>query len=387
MRAFIHYFIVLCIKAILKIVYLFPIKRNKVLFISFNGRQYSCSPKYIYEYLRENHKGKFDYVWVFSDVNRYKFLEEDQTKIVRLYSLAYIYQIMTAKIVVTNHFFSSWIPFRKEQVLINTWHGGGAYKKSGLKSENWTGWDLRLQEHAYKRLDYYISSNRIASQQRLREDCGYQGVILECGMPRNDVFFKDYSGISNKVKEALNIDENTKIVLYAPTYRANNLLKDYELDYKLLRETLKKKFGGQWIVLFRGHYFLAEDFSNINLKNQVINVSNYPDMQELLCAANVLITDYSSCIWDFSFTKKPCFLYATDLEKYKIERNFYVGIDKWPFPCATNNRQLAQVIKEFDDNRYFKNIQEHHYLLGSFEKGTACKEVAELIFKKCYGKK
>lgn len=112
-------------------------------------------------------------------------------------------------------------------------------------------------------------------------------------------------------------------------------------------------------------------------------MSLYPDMQELLCATDILITDYSSCMWDFSLMYKPCFIYANDLEEYKIERNFHTPIKEWPFPLSINNDELIKNINDFDNNKYIKKVKEHHEKLGSYENGQASKKMCILINSIC----
>ena len=102
-------------------------------------------------------------------------------------------------------------------------------------------------------------------------------------------------------------------------------------------------------------------------------------MQELLLAADVLVTDYSSSVWDYSFTFRPCFLYATDLDSYGTERSFFVDIHEWPFPLTTDNGELEQAIRSFEETAYRKAVTDHHSMMGSFETGNATKTVCEFI--------
>jgi CDP-glycerol glycerophosphotransferase len=103
-------------------------------------------------------------------------------------------------------------------------------------------------------------------------------------------------------------------------------------------------------------------------------------MQELLCAADVLITDYSSCMWDFSLTFRPCFIFAPDIKKYRDNRGFYTPIEEWPFPVAETNEQLAYNILNFNEEKYRNDVKQHHVNLGSFEKGTATKQFCQILF-------
>lgn len=124
-------------------------------------------------------------------------------------------------------------------------------------------------------------------------------------------------------------------------------------------------------------------FSNSikDLDKEIVDVSSYEDMQELIYASDVVISDYSSCIWDVSLTGKPCFIYATDLKKYKKDRDFYTPISEWPFPVAENMEELINNINIFDENTYRLDIVNHHKKLGSFENGKACEQIAQYMLK------
>lgn len=101
----------------------------------------------------------------------------------------------------------------------------------------------------------------------------------------------------------------------------------------------------------------------------VTDVTDYTDMQDLLCACDILITDYSSSLWDFSFTFKPCFIYAPDVEIYYHNRGFYRDIYTWGFPVCKDDEELFHAIVRFDGQAHKENMERHQKELGSFEKG------------------
>ncbi len=105
-------------------------------------------------------------------------------------------------------------------------------------------------------------------------------------------------------------------------------------------------------------------------------------MQELIYVADVLISDYSSCIWDASLAGIPCFLYVRDLKKYLSDRNFYTPISEWPFPMAQSEDELCRIITNFNERKYAEDVASHHKALGSFESGEASKKIFEYIESK-----
>jgi len=299
-----------------KILYIFPINRKKIIFEAYTGTQYSCSPKAICEHLESQKKG-YEMLWVYRD----KPLDCPYKQIKRN-SLSYYYHIFTAGALIINSGHNRLVKLRRKQIFINTWHGGGAYKK--LVHPNY-------REH-FRKNDFYLSSCRKASELVIRQGQVFDGEILETGLPRNDMLINQDKAKISRIKESLGLGDR-KCVLYAPTFREDRNKVDFALDYDRLLSNLGKRFGGQWVVLHRSHYHMKGE-NDGSAKENVIDVTKYPDMQELLLVADVLITDYSSSIWDYSFTSRPIFLYAPDLDDYNIERSFFVDIHQWPFALA-----------------------------------------------------
>jgi len=373
-------FFIYFIRIISKVFYLFQINNNKILFMSYNGRQYACNPKYIFEYIYNQYSNKYIYVYCINDKNIFPNTFSNII-IIKFKSIRYIYHLMTSKFIFVNSGLPSYLSLRKEQVVVETWHGGGAYKRTGIKinkNKNIKQASLILKL-AEKNMTYFISSSKyfsvIMSESRLFKI----EKALPIGMPRNDIFFSSYDYIIYKVRKYYNIPENYNILLYAPTFRESfeNAVCFADLDVSKTLMALIKRFQKQFVCLFRKHHLITDD---VFYKN-IIDVSLYPDMQELLCATDVLITDYSSSIWDFSLMYKPCFLYAPDLDNYKIERDFYIPIEKWPFPLACSITELENNILTFDEEDYNKKIKSHHAELGSYENGNATNSLLDVILK------
>ena len=203
--------------------------------------------------------------------------------------------------------------------------------------------------------------------------------FLATGQARNTIFFKD-NDISS-LKEKYGFKKDDKICLYAPTFRGNTgegKSETYnDIDVSRVIDSLKERFGGNWIFATRCHYHDKSRF----LKGS-IDLSSADDMQELLLISDVLISDYSSSIWDYSFTYKPCFLYCYDLNSYKSERDFYVPIEEWGFPIANDFNMLLLEIKNFDSGDFKKKMIKHQSDLGSYEGIDAARKAVEIIFGK-----
>ena len=288
---------------------------------------------------------------------------------------------MTSRVIVSNGSYAPWFPFRKQQYFINTWHGGGAYKKIENSAPGANAATRYRAAFCAKNIKLFISTCHTATEKLIRGSFCYSGEVMECGMPRNDCLVRgEIREAAEAVRKYYSLREDTGILLYAPTYRYSS--RDIVLDCDRLAEVLRED-GRDWVILYRAHRY-QDDRMKIRVTGSCVrNASGYPDMQQLLAAADMMITDYSSNIWDYSFLYRPCFLYVPDLEEYLQKTGFYVDIRKWPFPMAEDREQLYSLIRSFDREQNRIAIDEHHRMMGCTESGHACEQIAERIAEVC----
>ena len=368
------------IRHIFQILFLFPIRNNRVLLSADGGLEYCCNPKYISEYLIQ-HSGKdLEIIWGFAHPEKYA--ELPGIKIVKINSPLWFYYIAAASVIITNVRCPQPQPKRKGQLLINTWHGGGAYKRVGGGSEYDKNWvEERIRREAAKKTDLFLSSSRAFTEYCIRQDYGYSGEVLPCGMPRNDLFFdkEKRETAAHRVRERLGV--TGYIAVFAPTFRGRDW-KGYRtrtsFPYQKALSALRQRFGGPAVILKRAHIggkmldAAGED---------VLDVTEYPDMQELLCAADMLITDYSSSIWDFALLGRPCLLYMPDLEKFAAERGLCTAPEEWPGIVCRNDGELLTAIFTLDEQACAEKAAQHLQALGSYETGNATEQVCERILR------
>lgn len=372
------------IRVLLRALWIFPVKKNRIVLTAFNAKQYGCNPKYISEYLQTNYPEKFEIIWAFASPNDFLYLKEKKIKLVKFNSPLFFYCFATARIMITNTGLPSHLIVRKRQTLLNTWHGSGAYKKCGVDAKDADTFTVKKIALAGKDTTYLISGCKRFSEVMSHSILMPKEMFLEIGLPRNDILLRPHAEQIRRVRDFYQIPAETRLLLFAPTFRGSTKHAEKEeqsLAIQACLSALSHRFGGSWRALYRAHYFTS---TSVPTTDTVINVSGYPDMQELLCAADVLITDYSSCMWDMSLTGKPCFLYAPDVEAYQRQRDFYTPISEWPFPLAKSNSELAEQIAAFDEAQYAAAIREHHADFGSFETGHATEDIAKMIDKICF---
>lgn len=368
--------IIYTFRVLLRATYIIPVKRNRIYLSADRGSGICCNPLYIYRYMRKNYPGKYEYIWQYDGSS-----DKEDTIYVKPRSKKDFYYILTSRVLISNDGFGSFIPKRKNQIFINTWHGGGAYKKSGVDFiTDQHPVDSKINQICGRQTDIFVSSSRMFSKVMSTAKMVPLKRFLECGMPRNDLLITGTDeNIVWKVKKYFGISQDKKLVLFAPTYRGEEQSAEFqsELNTKECIKALEKRFGGEWVFLMRKHHFVKD-----TKYGDCMNASDYPDMQELLYATDVFITDYSSTIWDYSLTFKPGFLFVPDLKQYGKERSFYTDPETWAFPLAETNEELQNLILEYDEKTSQDKIKKHHRLLGYKESGYASKIIAELINEK-----
>lgn len=358
-----------------------PIKRNKIILWADNFKHYGCSPKYITEYILKQYPGKYDLVWVFDhDVNVPLDLSSG-IRVVRYFSLKYLRELHTARFIICNTrmgYAHMWHK-RKEQKYIQTWHSSIRLKKiEGDASENLPQTYIEQAKSDSLRTDLIVSGCEFSTR-IFKNAFWYDGPILQAGTPRCDIFFKGLCNeVRQKVHRILGIDPEMKILLYAPTFRHGFVPNLHGLDFSRIVEALNTRYGTNWQVLYRFHPNVRNDQSQG--PGFGINVSSYPDIQELIAAADCLITDYSSCMFDMAIAHKPCFLFAPDLHAYlQTERKLYFDPRQLPFPLAENNDELIRAINDFAKDSYLLRVEKFLQEVGSHEDGKASDRVVKYI--------
>lgn len=368
----------------------FPIQKNKVIATAFGGIRYGDNQKPMLEALHEICP-EADIVWV--KRRGYEYELPEWMRCVHSLTIRWLYEYATAKIWINNCLTTDCFRKREGQLYIETWHGGlGIKKVFGDVQSRDAKKHKKLFERMAKLPDVFISNSDHLSAIYRNTLC-YNGPIWKCGYPMNDILFTENHQITEKVKKALNIPATNKIFLYAPTHR-DKFVTEGRVDDSVffnnftdLRQSLSQKFGGEWTILLRWHQGQMKMLSGTKVPSNVVNATSYPDMQELLMATDVMMSDYSSCIFDAAMRRIPCFIYASDYDEYKQYRGVYYEMEELPFPYAKNNDEMEQNIKAFDMEDYLKKWDAFCVRMGLNETGHAAKDIAEKMADFLNGKK
>ena len=353
----------------------FKVKNNKIVVSNFYGKGYGDNPKYLVEELLKYNK--LDIVWL---IKKPKDLSiPSNIRQVKIFSVQSVYELLTGKVWIDNcrkYFFYN-IFKKKETLYIQTWHGGVGLKKIEKAVQNNLSKSYVLSaKHDSKMVDYFLSGSNWMTE-NVKNNFWYNGNILQYGLPRNDMFFKNIN-FKEKVCKTYGISADKKILLFASTFRKNNTCSKF-MNFEILINALDKKFNGNWIIFLRLHPNIRD--IKLNLPNNVINVSFYEDSQELLCAADILITDYSSIMFDMMLLEKPVFIYAPDIYAYANDRNFEFSFTELPFLYAETDSELIKNINIFKIGIYKCKLEKFKNRIGLTETGQASKIISQKIIE------
>lgn len=386
---------------------------NQIMFLPYQ-HEMACNPKYISDELVR----RMPDIQIYWSVNKAQFARMDPSDIlardaadgivkkkspeyrklqswiathvhfVRPNSYEYFYAAATSKILVTNSilgdkFYS--FPVKKEQHVVETWHGS-----LGIKRFDPAHYNTNLSWPVFAKWTGTVTteclSNSTFEEDVFRETFWPDTKILRLGHARNDIFFDNYQGMQRYLRRHFlkehGLREDTHFALYGPTFRDDHDFTVFDLDGERVVEALEKRFGGTWKLLVRYHD--NDRKTNSATRNtitgpDVIDVTNYPDMQELLSFTDVGITDYSSWIYDFVLTGKPGFLFAMDVEKYNDERGFYFKLEDSPFPVSTDTDEIVDDIENFDEADYKERVAAFLSGKGCMDDGHASERIADLF--------
>lgn len=368
------------LRLLLRVFYIFPIKSDSVIISSYAGRKFACNPKYIVLHLLKRKDLKIYFV-LNKDVNTNL---PDNVIRINYFSLKHIYLLMTCKyIIVNSHERTKYFPYRNNQIYLYTSHGAYMFKKGNwrFKSDYYA---KKIKDIENKEITYKLFNNSLDAKKVLELENLSKRKYLNFGYPRNDLLFSANLPLIEKIKKQLRIDLDKKIILYAPTYRAKKYNESHKgineygfelLDVKGIIESFNNKFGNGHVLLYRAHHdMLSRGFSE-----DCINVSNYPDIQELLIIADYLITDYSSLMLDFSLLMRPGFLYTPDLEEYQSNIPDWINISNWPFDYACSNEQFLKIVNKYDDEKSIEKIRKFLDIIQISDDGNATDRLCDFL--------
>ncbi len=366
-----------------------PVSKKLIIFESFLGRQYGCNPKAIYEYMCENYP---DYKMYWSvDSNYLKNFEGTNIKVIKRYSLKWVYLLARAKFWITNTRMTLSIPKSSHTIYLQTWHGTPLKKlvfdmeevhMPGTTTEEY----MKDFYNESRRWDYLISANQYSSE-IFKRAFRFEKEILEQGYPRNDILYYGNT-LENitRIKKKLGIPQDKKVILYAPTWRDNQFYSEghYKIDLALDLARLQEKYRDDYVIILKMHYVVSENFDLKSYEEFVYDFSD-EDIQGLYLVADLLITDYSSVFFDYANLQRPILFYAYDIEEYKSTlRGFYFDLEKeGPGPIVKDMDALMDKLEEFDSyhtfQKYSEKYQDFYCKYCNLENRNSTRKIVEYV--------
>ena len=364
---------------------LFPIRRKKIVFCCIEGTAgYSCNPKYIAEELLRRNEG-YELVWLVNDPAR-KFPKGIHAARNTLWNRAY--HLSTARFWIDNSRKQLEVRKRKGQTYIQTWHAKLGFKPTCLdRGASFSKIAYLVSKHDSDMIDYVLSNSQWYDD-TLPTGMIYSGPALRTGSPRCDILVNGTAEARKQVRRRYGLAEDANILMYAPTFRGGSQGTDRTIavsqgfpDYARLTQALEDRFGGTWYIFLRLHpQLVARGLDQNRSDSSVIDVSRVDDMYELLAGCDAFMTDYSSAAFDAAVMRIPVFLYADDYAEYEKERGTLLwDLRKLPFPLATDDKELGEVIRNFEKETYQNDLERLFCETGMIEDGNASMRVVEYI--------
>ena len=355
----------------------FPIDFHKVFVINHYGKGYGDNGRYIIEALYEEDPS-YQVVWpIRKEIERAGF--PSNVKVVPYYSLSFFYHLMTAGIRISNVRLPWFLKKRKEQYYIQCWHGSNA-----LKCVEKDVIDVLSDRYVKSAILDARNSDLMVSNSRwwtslIRRSFWYDGEILDCGTPRLRAIYQDREKNRIKFLQENGLTEDTKLLLYAPTFRADFKLNHYTLDYEEVLNSCEEHFGGNWVAGIRLHPNLKGHIDYSKEDCELLDLTDYPDIYEIMASTDLLITDYSGIMFEAGVAGIKVLLYADDVDEYTKDRGFYFDIRSLPYPLAETTAQAVKIINEWNEEQYQEENKEFEDNLGIKEDGTGAKVIAKRI--------
>lgn len=372
------YFFYYCLMSLwVNILKIFVKPNNKLIFFnSFAGRKYDDSPRVIFETMKEDPRfSDYSFVWAFHEPDKYMV---EGAKIIKTDGINYFKTALSARVWITNSSVERGLGFKgKNTFYLNTWHGSPIKKMgSDISAENKSFKSKSIRNVNAMNTQSYFEAEIFSRCFGIPRDN-----LIEIGLPRNDVLANYSKSDREKIRKSLGISNKKKILLYCPTFR------EYEKDEKygvvmappMDLKKWERKLGSEYQLLFRAHYEVAK-IMEIKEDEFIRNVTDYPSLNDLMIASDVLLSDYSSIYFDYSIMDKCMLHFSYDYDKYEEKRGMYFDIRKCISGADTEDGVIQLLLNMNYDEEVKKTLDFRNKYMNFY--GNAAKQTVELIANK-----
>lgn len=362
------------IKVFLTIARFFPLQR-KIVFDNFCGRGLGDDPKYILlQMIKDGINAK--YIWLTNDLSIE--VPAEVTK-VQFGSWRAKYHYLTAKIWVDNVKNVSKPKKRKGQFYLQTWHSIFTTKmlEQDVESTLSPNYVTASKEDSSK-IDLMYANNDF-NVNLFKRSFWYNGKVIKADAPHLTHILEPPHKLKEEICSKYNIPKEKHIILYTPTFRKKFDISVFKWDYALILESFKRKYKKEFIFLAKFHPNVSRLMSSFSDK-VLYNLSDYPDVTELVAISDILVTDLSSVAYEMAIKRQPVFLFMKDLEDYmKNDRTQYFPIDSLPFPVAQTEDEFVKKIDQFNEFDYKKKVNAFFEKIGLNESGKGSMVISNIL--------
>lgn len=359
-----------CLILINNFLIIFPVKKNSVVFESFQGKDINDNPAAIYQKWVELYPEYKNIAYFTVRKSEYKTFSKlyPDVKIVKRFMPRWVWAMARANFWVFNSRTPKWWNKNKGTVYMQTWHGT-PLKKLGTDIENvmMPGTDTERYKKNFteeaNRWDYLIAPNQY-SKNIFKRAFGFNNKFLDIGYPRNDVLYYDNNELQiSKLKKQYLGRDDVRVITYAPTWRDDNYKRkgvyNFELPFSL--EEFFNNVDENTFLILRPHY-LVKDFIDITGYEDRAFIMVEEDMSDIYLMTDLLITDYSSVMFDYANLKRPMLFYAYDLNHYEDDiRGFYFDYrSELPGPVVEEENDFYNQIRIFTESNEYEDYVEKY---------------------------
>lgn len=367
--------------------HVFPVNKKIIIFESNTGRNYSGSPKAVYEEMTaQGLDKKYKCVWILKNINT--TIPGEALKI-KHKTFKFFYYMSVAGIWVSDSRLPKYIVKKGEVKYIQTWHGT-PLKKLALDMTNIDMAGNKNIDRYHRNFirdtrtwDYLVSQNNFSTN-IFRRCFDFHKDMLEIGYPRNDVLINcNTSEYIGKLKTELGLPNDKKVILYAPTWRDNQYYKPgvYKFASAIDFGYLKENLSDDYVMIVKYHYLVKENIDWSKYEDFIYQYGEDKDIAQLYLVSDMMITDYSSVMFDYSILKRPMIFFTYDLEDYKDNlRGFYFDfLEEAPGPVVLTNEELLASIKNYDYDEFADKYSAFHDKFNHCDDGKASQKIVDLI--------
>ncbi len=363
------------VSSVLKFIGIFISMDKKMILISGHSRKYNDSPRALYEYMITHPEfDEYKIVWALEDPK--SVIVPGNAIKIKSDTVKYFLTALKAKYWITCVNIERSLHFKKKGCrYLNTWHGlsinhcGNAVP--GRKDFDFSNIDLVCYESEYHK------------QILIRDFLCREEAMIPTGLPRNDTLYKTSQKEVRDLKKKLGLSLNKKIILYTPTWRdSTDMGKTYSIKPPLTIKYWEKELGNDYILLLRTHAY-TNKLLGIEFNDFVRDMTNYPDINDLFKIADILISDYSSCIADYSILERPIICFGYDYAAYSKIRGLYLDMElEMPSGVKKTEEEVISHIKKMDYELECKKTKEMIKDRLTYIGGNATEICLEKLFEK-----